>query len=61
MSKAKYPRSSNRHMHCEECSAYLGKDVFLCNGFVKGVLVTCHWHYHMYQHNKEFALAMVIN
>jgi hypothetical protein len=39
-------------MHCKECSAYLGKDVFLCNRFVKGA---------MYHHNKEIALVMVIN
>ena len=61
LSKAKYPRSSDMHMRCEECSAYLGKDVFLCNGFVKGVPVNCHRHYHMYHHNKEFASGMVIN
>ena len=39
-------------MRCKECSAYLGKDVFLCNRFVKGA---------MYHHNKEIALVMVIN
>jgi hypothetical protein len=61
LSKAKYPRSSNTHMRCEECSAFLGKDVFLCNGFVKGAPVNCHRHYHLYHHNKEFASAMVIN
>ena len=61
LSKAKYPRSSDTHMRCEECSAYLGKDVFLCNGFVKGEPVNCHRHYHLYHHNKEFASAMVIN
>ena len=58
---AKYPRSSQTHMRCEECSAYPGKDVFLCNGFVKGAPVNCHRHYHMYNHNKQFASAMVIN
>ncbi len=61
LSKAKYPRSSNTYMRCKECSAYLGKDVFLCNGFVKGELVNCHRHYHLYHHNKEFASTMVIN
>ena len=61
LSKAKYPRSSDTHMRCEECSAYLGKDVFLCNGFVKGEPVNCHRHYHLYHHNKEFASVMVIN
>jgi hypothetical protein len=58
---AKYPRSSQTHMRCKECSAYLGKDVFLCNGFVKGAPVNCHRHYHMYHHNKQFTSAMVIN
>jgi hypothetical protein len=61
LSTAKCPCSSNMHMRCEECSAYLGKDVFLCNGFVKGKLVNCHRHYHIYHHNKEFASTMVIN
>ena len=58
---AKYPCSSQTHMRCKECSAYLGKDVFLCNGFVKGAPVNCHRHYHMYHHNKQFTSAMVIN
>jgi hypothetical protein len=61
LSTAKRPRSSDTHMRCKECSAYLGKDVFLCNGFVKGKPVNCHWHYHIYHHNKEFASTMVIN
>jgi hypothetical protein len=61
LSKAKYPRSSETHMRCEECSAYLGKDVLLCNGFVKGAPVKCHRHYHLYHHNKEFPSAMIIN
>jgi hypothetical protein len=61
LSTAKRPRSSDTHMRCEECSAYLGKDVFLCNGFVKGKPVNCHRHYHIYHHNKEFTSTMVIN
>ncbi len=61
ISTAKCPRSSNTHMHCKESSAYLGKDVFLCNGFVRGVPVNCHHHYHIYHYNKEFASTMVIN
>jgi hypothetical protein len=60
LSKAKYPGSSDTHMCCKECSAYLGKDVFLCNRFVKGEPANCHQHYHLYHHNKEFASAMVI-
>jgi hypothetical protein len=60
-SKAKYPRVSDTHMRCEECSARLQMDVYLCNGYVKGVPVNCHWHYHIYHHNKEFASRMVIN
>jgi hypothetical protein len=44
----KRPRSSNTHMHCKECSAYLGKDISLCNGFVNGAPVNCQWHYHIY-------------
>ena len=61
LSKAKHPRSSDTHMHCKECSAYLGKDMFLCNGFVKGEPLNCYRHYHLYHHNKEFASTMVIN
>jgi hypothetical protein len=62
LSKAKYPRSSDTHMHCKECSAFLGiKDIFLCNSFIKGVPVICHWHYHIYHHNKEFVSMRVIN
>jgi hypothetical protein len=61
LSTAKYLRSSDTHMRCEECSAHQGKDIFLCNSFVKGGPVNCHRHYHMYHHNKEFASTMVIN
>ncbi len=61
LSTAKRPRSSDTLMRCKECSAYLGKDVFLCNGFVKGKPVNCHRHYRIYHHNKEFASTMVIN
>ena len=60
-SKAKYPRSSNTHMQCKECSTHCRNDVFLCNRFIKGVPVNCHQHYHIYHHNKEFALTMVIH
>ena len=51
---AKRPESNKTHMRCEECSACLGKNVFLCNGFVKGGPVSCHRQYHIYHHNKEF-------
>ncbi len=61
LSMAKRPRSSDTHMRCKECSAYLGKDVFLCNGFVKSKPVNCHRPYHIYHHNNEFASTMVIN
>ncbi len=61
LNTAKHPRSSNMHLHCKECSAYLGKDVFLCNSFVKGNPVDCHQHYHIYHHNKKFPSTMVIN
>jgi hypothetical protein len=47
-SKATYPCSSDTYMHCKECSVRLGKDVYLCNGFNRGVPVNCHWHYHIY-------------
>ena len=60
-SKAKYPRVSDTHMHCKECSARLGKDIYLCNSYVKRAPVNCHRHYHIYHHNKEFASTMVIN
>jgi hypothetical protein len=61
LSTAKCPRSSDMHMRCKECSAYLGKDVSLCNSFVKGAPVNCHRHYHIYHHNKELASTMIIN
>jgi hypothetical protein len=61
LSTAKRSCSSDTHMRCEECSAYLGKDVFFCNGFVKGKPVNCHRHYRIHHHNKEFASTMVIN
>jgi hypothetical protein len=57
----KRPRGSNTHMRCKECSAYLGKDIFLCNGVVNGAPVNCHRHYHIYHHNNESASTMVIN
>jgi hypothetical protein len=57
----KRPRGSNTHMRCKECSAYLGKDIFFCNGFVNGAPVNCHRHYYVYHHNKESASTMVIN
>jgi hypothetical protein len=60
-SKGIHPRSSDTHMRCEECSARLGKDMYLCNGFIKGAPVNCHRHYHIYNHNKEIASTMVIN
>ncbi len=53
--------SSNTHVCCKECSTYLGKDIFLCNGFINGAPVNCHRHYHIYHHNKESASTMVIN
>ena len=59
--KAKYPRSNQTHMCCEECSVRLGQDIYLCNSYVKGVPVNCHQHYHIYHQNKEFASTMVIN
>ncbi len=55
------PHSSNTHMRCKECSAHLGKDMYLCNGFIKGAPVNCRRHYHIYNHNKEFALTMIMN
>ena len=61
LSTAKCPRSSDTQMRCKESSTYLGKYVFLCNSFVKGAPVNCHRHYHLYHHNKEFTLTMVIN
>jgi hypothetical protein len=60
-SKAKRSRGGDTHLRCEECSAHLGKDVYLCNGYVKGAPVNCHRQYHIYHHNKEFVSAMVIN
>ena len=60
-SKAAYPCSSDTHMRCEECSVRLGKDIYLCNGFIKGAPVNCHRHYHIYHQNKELAFTMVIN
>ena len=59
--KAKRKCSNQMHMRCEECSAHLGSDVYLCNGYIKGAPVNCHQRYHIYHHNKEFASTMVIN
>jgi hypothetical protein len=56
-----WARSSDTYMRCEECSVRLGKDVFLCNGFNRGVPVNCHRHYHIYHHNIKNASTMVIN
>ncbi|KAL3764005.1 hypothetical protein ACHAW5_000044 [Stephanodiscus triporus] len=33
---AKRPESNKTHMRCKECGTCLGKNVFLCNGFIKG-------------------------
>ena len=45
-SKAKYPRSYDTHMRCEECSLMAGKDVYFCNDVKKGVPCLCHLAYH---------------
>ena len=59
-SKAAYPRSYDTFMRCEECSAFQGKDVFLCNdikGRVEGdtqsrKTIQCHLAYHNKYHSK---------
>ncbi len=60
-SKEANPRSSDTYMHCEECCVRLGKDVYLCNCFNRGVPVNCHRHCHIYHHNIKNASTMVIN
>ena len=51
LNKAKKMCSSDMHMCCKECIAYLGKNVFLCNSnsnsFVNSAPVNCHRHYHI--------------
>jgi hypothetical protein len=60
-SKAARPHSSDTYMRCKKCSVRLGKDVFLCNGFNRGVPANCHRHYHIYHHNIKNASTIVIN
>jgi hypothetical protein len=49
------------YMHCEECSIKMGKDVHLSNSYLKGMPVNCHQSYHIYHHNKQNAMTMVLN
>ncbi len=50
-SKGKRKRSYDTHHKCEQCSAALGKDVFLCNDVKKdGTDVRCHMRYHAMYH-----------
>ncbi|KAL7525349.1 hypothetical protein ACHAXR_000966, partial [Thalassiosira sp. AJA248-18] len=50
----KRKRSYSTYMRCEECSARLGKNIFLCNNVKKGVPVLCHLAYHNKYHNKQY-------
>ncbi len=50
---AKQARDSNTYMRCNECSIKMGKDVYLCNSYIKGMPVNCHRQYHLYHHNKK--------
>jgi len=59
-SKGICPRSNMTHMCCEECSARLGQDIYLCNRYIKGVLVNFQ-QYHIYHHTRKNASTMVIN
>ena len=52
-SKAVIPRSYDTSMRCEECTAFSGKSIFLCNDNKKGVAVHCHEVYHSRYHNKH--------
>ena len=53
-SKAKVKRPYITFMHCEECSATMGCNIFLCNDTKNGVAVCCHVAYHKRHHNKVF-------
>ncbi len=48
-------------MCCKECSIKMGKDVHLCNSYLKGMPVNCHRPYHIYHHNKQNAMTMKLN
>jgi hypothetical protein len=50
----KKPRTYETSMRCEECSAMLEKNVFLCNDTKKGVPILCHQAYHKKYHNKKY-------
>jgi hypothetical protein len=52
-SKAACPRRPETHMRCEECSALLGKNIFLCNGYKAGKVYSCHLQYHSKYHTQK--------
>ncbi|KAL7526484.1 hypothetical protein ACHAXR_001514 [Thalassiosira sp. AJA248-18] len=53
-SQAMVKRTYDTYMRCEECSARLGKNMFLCNGTKSGKPVLCHIAFHTKYHNKKY-------
>ena len=41
-------------MRCEECTANVGCNIYLCNDTKNGVVVSFHDAYHKCNHNKTF-------
>ena len=52
--KAKQKRSYRTYMRCEECTAQLGKEMFLCNDVKSGTAVNCHFAHHKKYHTKKY-------
>ena len=51
---AKRGQASTTVMHCEECSAQLGKTIYLCNSNNNGGRSICHIKYHNKFHCKKY-------
>ena len=52
--KAKRKRSFETFMRCEECSACVERDIFLCNVMKNGQSIYCHIAYHRKYHNEKY-------
>ena len=53
-SKGIRKRAYDTFMRCEECMAYAGCNLYLCNDTKSGEVVSCHAAYHKRNHNKVF-------
>jgi hypothetical protein len=51
---AKRPRGYKTMMICEECTAKMGSNVWLCSGQKGNDVLPCHIDYHRKNHNKEY-------